>query len=37
MCVTSVPYSKDIIKSMKAARYKVKEVKDETEETKENK
>lgn len=31
MCETTIPYSKAIIKSMKEAGYKVKEIKEETE------
>ena len=30
VCVTATPYSKETIKSMKLAGYKVKEVEDET-------
>lgn len=31
-CVTTIPYPTDIIKSMKAAGYKIKEIEDKTEE-----
>ena len=37
VCVTTVPYSKEEIKAMKSAGYKVKEIDDELENLKDNK
>ena len=36
-CVTTVPYSKEVIKAIKQGGYKVKEIEDETENSKANK